>query len=74
MAQLESIGAFAPTEPTHGSDSVALETSARRDGGHWVINGVKNMADIEVIHTYEGIETIQTLIVGRDVTGVGAFA
>ena len=26
------------------------------------------------IHTYEGTETIQTLIVGRDITGVGAFA
>ena len=25
-------------------------------------------------NTYEGTETIQTLIVGRDITGVGAFA
>ena len=32
MARLETIGAFALTEPAHGSDSVALETSARRDG------------------------------------------
>src|SRR5690348_15001222 len=39
MARLERIGAFALTEPTHGSDSVALETSARRDGDEWVING-----------------------------------
>jgi hypothetical protein len=30
--------------------------------------------DIEVIHTYEGIETMQTLIVGRDIAGIGAFA
>ena len=30
--------------------------------------------DIEAIHTYEGTETIQTLIVGRDITGVSAFA
>jgi glutaryl-CoA dehydrogenase len=29
--------------------------------------------DIEVIHTYEGTETMQTLIVGRDITGVGAY-
>jgi len=28
------------------------------------------MVDIEAIHTYEGTETIQTLIVGRDITGV----
>ncbi|MEW6638017.1 MAG: acyl-CoA dehydrogenase family protein [Actinomycetota bacterium] len=41
MAKLEKIGAFALTEPNHGSDSVALETSARREGDEWVINGSK---------------------------------
>src|ERR1700712_3386345 len=35
---------------------------------------MRHMADIEAIHTYEGTETIQTLIVGRKITGVGAFA
>src|SRR6266498_3646729 len=30
MARLERIGAFALTEPAHGSDSVALATAARR--------------------------------------------
>ena len=34
---------------------------------------IRHMGDIEVIHTYEGTETMQTLIVGRDITGVGAF-
>ena len=34
---------------------------------------IRHMADIEAIHTYEGTETMQTLIVGRDVTDVGAF-
>jgi glutaryl-CoA dehydrogenase len=29
MARMEQLGAFALTEPDHGSDSVALETSAR---------------------------------------------
>jgi glutaryl-CoA dehydrogenase len=41
MATLDLIGAFALTEPHHGSDSVALETTARRDGDHWVLNGTK---------------------------------
>jgi len=41
MAKLEKIGAFALTEPKHGSDSVALETTARRDGDHWILNGAK---------------------------------
>src|SRR2546421_8458965 len=31
MATLSKLGAFALTEPAHGSDSVALESSARRE-------------------------------------------
>lgn len=55
MAVLDKIGAFALTEPDHGSDSVALETTARRDGTHWVLNGSKrwignaSFADVVVI-------------------------
>ena len=55
MARLDKIGAFALTEPEHGSDSVALETRARRDGGSWVIDGSKRwignatIADVTVV-------------------------
>jgi glutaryl-CoA dehydrogenase len=55
MARCEKIGAFALTEPHHGSDSVALETSARRDGDSYVIDGVKRwigngtIADVVVV-------------------------
>jgi glutaryl-CoA dehydrogenase len=35
---------------------------------------IRHMSDIEVLHTFEGTETIQTLIVGRDITGIGAFS
>ncbi|MFC0672517.1 acyl-CoA dehydrogenase family protein [Brachybacterium hainanense] len=35
------LGAFALTEPDHGSDSVSLETTARRDGDQWVLSGQK---------------------------------
>jgi glutaryl-CoA dehydrogenase len=31
------------------------------------------MADIESIHTYEGTESIQALLIGRDLTGFSAF-
>jgi alkylation response protein AidB-like acyl-CoA dehydrogenase len=33
--------AFALTEPDHGSDATWLETTATRDGDHWVLNGMK---------------------------------
>ncbi|MDT0195317.1 acyl-CoA dehydrogenase family protein [Arthrobacter sp. AB6] len=37
-----SLGAFALTEPAHGSDiSGGLETSARLDGDEWILNGAK---------------------------------
>jgi glutaryl-CoA dehydrogenase len=55
MAALDKLGAFALTEPLHGSDSVALETSARREGDEWVINGSKKwigngtIADVVVV-------------------------
>ena len=54
-ASCDKLGAFALTEPTHGSDSVALETSARRDGDTWVLNGAKKwigngtIADVVVV-------------------------
>ncbi|HJE50852.1 MAG TPA: acyl-CoA dehydrogenase family protein [Tessaracoccus flavescens] len=41
LAKGEKLGAFALTEPDHGSDSVALETTARRDGDEFVLNGQK---------------------------------
>ena len=55
MATLDKIGAFALTEPNHGSDSVALETTVRRDGDSWVLNGAKrwignaSIADVIVV-------------------------
>jgi glutaryl-CoA dehydrogenase len=55
MARVDKIGAFALTEPEHGSDSIGLESSARRDGDSWVINGAKkwigngSIADVIVV-------------------------
>jgi glutaryl-CoA dehydrogenase len=68
MARMERLGAFALTEPDHGSDSVALETTARRSGNGWVLTGRKR---------WIGLGTHADLIVvwARDAgTGqVGAF-
>lgn len=42
LTALTQLGAFALTEPDHGSDIAGgLETTARRDGEEWVINGAK---------------------------------
>jgi glutaryl-CoA dehydrogenase len=55
MARMDKLGAFALTEPEHGSDSVALETSARPVPGEgWVLNGRKR---------WIGLGTIADLVV-----------
>ena len=35
---------------------------------------VRHRSDIEALHTYEGTDTMQSLIVGRSITGTSAFA
>jgi glutaryl-CoA dehydrogenase len=56
MRRLEKIGAFGLTEPHGGSDVAGgLETTARREGDHWVLDGAKRwigngtFADVVVI-------------------------
>ena len=56
MRRLELIGAFGLTEPNGGSDVAGgLETTARRDGDQWILNGAKRwigngtFADLVVI-------------------------
>jgi glutaryl-CoA dehydrogenase len=55
MARMEKIGAFALTEPDHGSDAVKLETRVRKDGDEYVLDGRKRwignatIADVVIV-------------------------
>lgn len=76
LAAIERKGAFALTEPDHGSDSVALETSARRDGDIWVINGHKrwigngHAADIVVLYARNTADgEVNAFVVEKDGEG-----
>lgn len=47
----ERIGAFALTEPEAGSDVASLRTTARRDGGSWVLDGDKTLiSNVPIAH------------------------
>lgn len=42
LASAEWIGAWGLTEHNTGSDAGGMNTTAKKDGDHWVINGAKN--------------------------------
>jgi len=79
LARLDAVGAFALTEPAHGSDSVSLETSARRDGRTWILNGAKRwigngtFADVVVVWARDTADgKVKGFLVERDTDGYDA--
>jgi glutaryl-CoA dehydrogenase len=82
MTRLDEAGNLTPVQAslakytcTRTARSIAANA---RDllGGNGILlaNRVaRHMADIEAIHTYEGTETVQALIIGRSITGISAF-
>ncbi|WP_084148565.1 acyl-CoA dehydrogenase family protein [Brachybacterium phenoliresistens] len=82
IAQLEAEGRIRPEQASLAkvqNTRAAREIAANaRDllGGSGILlenHVVRHMADIEALHTYEGTDTVQSLIVGRSVTGTSAF-
>jgi glutaryl-CoA dehydrogenase len=83
IARLEEAGRLSPTlaglAKLHNTTKARAILAEARDllGGNGILldfHVVRHMADIEAVHTFEGTETMQTLIVGRDITGLSAFA
>lgn len=83
LADLELAGRLQPTQASlakyHNTRAARRIASVARDmlGGNGILlehRVMRHMADIESIHTYEGTESVQALLIGRDITGVGAFA
>ena len=78
MARMELIGAFALTEPIHGSDSVGLETSARKDGDAWVLRGAKkwignaSIADLIIVWARDEAGEVGGFVVEKGAPGFEA--
>ncbi len=78
MARLELIGAFALTEPQHGSDSVSLETEARRDGDSYVLSGAKrwignaSFADLVIVWARDEEGDVGAFVVQKGAAGFDA--
>ncbi|HLJ81579.1 MAG TPA: acyl-CoA dehydrogenase family protein [Ktedonobacterales bacterium] len=75
MAKMEKIGAFGLTEPNHGSDAVALETRAHRDGDSWVLSGAKrwignaSFANVTIIWARDDDGNVGGFLVEKDTPG-----
>lgn len=78
LARGTELGAFALTEPTHGSDSVSLETRARQDGDGYVIEGHKKwigsggVGRITVVWARGDDGQVQGFLVPQDAEGYRA--
>lgn len=79
VAQGTAIAAFALSEPNAGSDVTAMQTVARRDASHWVIDGEKTwisnggIADFYIVFTRtpdEGERAFGAFVVDAGTAGV----
>lgn len=74
-AKGEKIGTFGLTEPAAGSDVVGIQTTAVKDGDHYILNGEKmwislaDVADYFLVFAWTDLEKKKQ----RDHSGISAF-
>ncbi len=74
LAAGRKVGCFGLTESGHGSDPAGMETTARRDGADWILQGGKlwitnaNLADVAVVWA-RGPEEVMGFLVERGMPG-----
>jgi alkylation response protein AidB-like acyl-CoA dehydrogenase len=79
LASGELLGAFALTEPASGSDAASLQTSARRGGNGYVLNGTKvfitnvGRAGMYVVFARTGEQGKESGNASSRASGVSAF-
>jgi alkylation response protein AidB-like acyl-CoA dehydrogenase len=71
LATAEHIGAWGLTEHNTGSDAGGMDTTAVKDGDHWVVNGAKNF----ITHAKSGDVAVVIVRTGEkgDSKGMTAF-
>jgi glutaryl-CoA dehydrogenase len=74
----ERVGCFALTEHGHGSDPGRMETRARRNGDHYILNGSKcwignaSIADVKVVWAKDDEGRVGGFVVEKDAPGFRA--
>ena len=79
LVKMERLASYCLTEPGSGSDAAALTTTARRDGGDYVVNGTKQFISgagendiyVTMVRTgADGPKGISCLVIEKDMPGV----
>lgn len=79
LTQMDLIASYCLTEPGSGSDAASLATTARRDGGDYILNGSKafisgaGFSDLYVVMVrtgQAGPRGISTILVPKDAPGL----
>ena len=79
LVGMEKLGSYCLTEPSSGSDAAALKTTARLEGGYYIVNGTKqfttgggvNDVYVTMVRTSEnGAKGISCLVIEKDQEGV----
>lgn len=83
IADLDTAGRLRPEQAsmakvqcTRAARTVAADARDLLGGSGILLENhvIRHLADLEALHTYEGTDSVQSLIIGRSITGVGAFA
>lgn len=71
LASGEHIGAWGLTEHNTGSDAAGMNTTAKKEGGYWIVNGAKNF----ITHAISGDIAVVIVRTGEkgDSRGMTAF-
>jgi len=72
-------GPMASMAKMHNARKARAVCAEARDilGGNGLLledHVARHLTDMERVHTYEGTESVQSLILGREITGLSAFA
>jgi len=79
LVTMDQIASYCLTEPGSGSDAAALKTTAKLEGGHYVVNGTKQFISgagvndiyVTMVRTGQpGPKGISCLVIDKDMPGV----